>query len=85
MTEGRFSDLPLAVVEAREAFQRADDAWGAKLRQLFGKRAGDVRYSPQGKGDPGSVLRALYEAREHARIAYDRACGRDERGRRIGR
>jgi hypothetical protein len=41
----------------------ADDAWGAELRRLFGKRAGDVRYTERGAGEPGSELRCLYDAK----------------------
>jgi len=62
------------------AFQVADDAWSLELQKAFGKRAGDVRYTPRGKGEPGTALRTAYDAREAARIAYDRSCGRDERG-----
>ncbi len=53
------------------AAQSTDDAWSAELQRLFGNRAGDVRYTLQGKGDPGSDLRRLYDARENARRAYD--------------
>lgn len=62
------------------AFQRADDAWGAELRRIFGKHAGDARYTKEGKGANDSQLRQLYDAREVARIAWDRSCGLDERG-----
>lgn len=62
------------------AFQAADDAWSVELRKAFGKQAGDIRYTPRGKGDHGTALRAAYDAREAARIAFDRSCGRDERG-----
>jgi hypothetical protein len=41
----------------------ADEAWGAELRRLFGKRAGDVRYTPKGAGAPGSELRRLHDAK----------------------
>jgi hypothetical protein len=50
--------------------QTTDDAWSAELQRLFGKRAGDVRYTKQGKGEPGTELRRLYDAREAARRAY---------------
>lgn len=63
-----------------QAFCAADDAWSLELRKAFGKQAGDVRYTARGKGDPGSVLRAAYDAREAARVAYDRSRGYDERG-----
>jgi hypothetical protein len=75
--------LPETVMDRHIAAQVTDDAWGAELRKLFGKRAGDVRYTSQGKGEPDSTLRQLYEAREAARIAYDRARGYGERGERV--
>ena len=53
--------------------QTTDDAWSAELQRRFGKRAGDVRYTLQGKGEPGSVLRLLYDARDAAREAYGAA------------
>lgn len=46
----------------RKTFQIADDAWSAELHRLFGKRAGDVRYTAQGTGDAGSELRRLHDA-----------------------
>lgn len=41
----------------------ADEAWGSELRRQFGKRAGDVRYTTRGKGEPGSELRRLHDAK----------------------
>jgi hypothetical protein len=35
---------------------KADHAWQAELTRMFGKRAGDVRYTKQGEGKPGTVL-----------------------------
>jgi hypothetical protein len=64
----------------RAALQAADDAWSRQLRRMFKGRAGDIRYTPAGKGKPGGKLNSLYLAREAARIAYDRACGLDESG-----
>jgi hypothetical protein len=58
------------------AAQTTNDAWSMELKRLFGKRAGDVRYTAQGKGDPGTELRRLYDAREDARKAYGDAIGR---------
>lgn len=57
--------------EAHYAFQDADDAWSRELQRLFGKRAGDVRYTDAGKGAPGSVLRSLHDAREALRMAWE--------------
>jgi hypothetical protein len=51
-------------------FQDADDAWSAELQRVFGKRAGDARYRPEGKGAEGSELRRLHNARMAARHAW---------------
>ena len=48
--------------EAYRQFLDADRAWSAELRRLFGKRSGDVRYTKQGEGAPGSDLNAAYTA-----------------------
>jgi hypothetical protein len=51
-----------AFLTAKTAYQRAheaDDAWSKELQRLFGKRAGDVRYTKKGEGAPGSKLRRL--------------------------
>jgi hypothetical protein len=53
-----------------EPFQRADDAWSDELQRIFGKNAGQARYEPRGKGEEGSKLRSLYDAREAARVAW---------------
>jgi hypothetical protein len=48
----------------REAIREAlaaDEAWSAELQRLFGMRAGDVRYTVQGKGEPGTGLRRLHD------------------------
>lgn len=52
------------------AFQRADVAWGDELRRVFGKDACNARYQPRGKGEPGTELHRLHEAREAARAAW---------------
>jgi hypothetical protein len=48
-----------------------DQAWSIELQRLFGKRAGDVRYTKQGKGEPGTALHAIWQAREAADIAWN--------------
>ncbi|WP_408902518.1 hypothetical protein [Methylobacterium radiotolerans] len=53
-----------------QAFLDADEAWGEALRREFGRRAAEARYSPAGKGDVGSPLRALYCARYAAYSAW---------------
>jgi hypothetical protein len=57
-----------------DAAMSADDAWSVELRRLFGKRAGDVRYTSQGSGAEGSVLRAVHDARQAAAHAYRVSC-----------
>lgn len=59
--------------DATMAFLRADDAWGDELRRVFGREAGDVRYMPPARGEPGTRLRELHDAREAAREAWERA------------
>ncbi len=66
------SDLN-AAQQASILFQRADNAWSAELGRLFGKRAGDVRYTKQGKGEPGSVLRATHDEFCRTRDAWYKA------------
>ena len=51
-------------------FQDADDAWSAELLRVFGKNAGDARYGTKGKGEEGSKLRSLYEARMLAQTIW---------------
>lgn len=57
------------MTRAQEAVYRAallaDDAWRAELLRRFGKRAGTVRYTSEGRGALGSELRKLY-VRAHA-------------------
>lgn len=74
------SILRIVQADTRAAFQKADDAWGAELQRLFGKNAGEVRYTDAGKGKRGSPLRHRYNEREAARIAHDRSMGRAEDG-----
>jgi hypothetical protein len=38
----------------------ADKAWSAELTRLFGKQAGDKRFTKEGKGEEGSELRRLH-------------------------
>lgn len=59
---------------ARKAFQAADDAWAAELQRLFGSvEAGEVRYTSQAKGIPGTKLYELHYARDQARVAWHEA------------
>lgn len=47
-----------------------DSAWQAELARQFGKAAGDVRYTERGKGDEGSQLRELHDARMKAQAEW---------------
>lgn len=51
---------------------RADDAWSEELRRVFGSKAGNVRYTKRGEGEPGSRLRRLYKAKVRADKAWDK-------------
>lgn len=70
-TGGRIAKADGGAMKTQKAFQDADDAWGSELRRSFGKKAGDVRYTAQGKGAEGSDLRRLHDAREAARGAWE--------------
>jgi hypothetical protein len=59
-------------------FQDADDAWSAELHRVFGKQAGDARYTARGKGDEGSELRRLHDVREAARLAWEASANKGE-------
>lgn len=52
-----------------KAFQDADDAWQAEINRVFGERS-NARYLDCGKGEPGTLLRSLYEARMAAKAAW---------------
>lgn len=55
------------------AFDAADAVWQTELDAAFGNGAGDARYQHHGRGNEGTALRAAYEAREAARIAWEGA------------
>lgn len=56
--------------EAFQAFVAADKAWSAELRKAFGKNAGDIRYTKQGEGSPGTPLNDAYLAFKKAGDAW---------------
>ncbi len=63
------------VEEYYQKFADADDAWHEELVKNFGKRrAGDIRYYPEGKGQPGDAINAAYVARMKAHEAYYEFC-----------
>lgn len=51
----------------------ADDAWSKEGQRVFGKRWGDVRYTAQARGEPGSVLATCYTAYVTTRDAWHAA------------
>lgn len=57
---------------AWRAFCAADELWSAELTRLYGRNSGDIRYTQEGTGKPGSLLRHLYEQRCYARVAADK-------------
>ena len=59
-----------AVWDTQAAAQATDDAWSRELARLFNGTAGDVRYAARGKGEPGSKLRELYDARMQAQRVW---------------
>lgn len=54
---------------------RADNAWMAELRRIYGRNACNVRYQPEGQGADNSQLRALYEAWNAANESWRDAVG----------
>lgn len=66
--------------QAHKAALASDDAWHVELVKRFGKRASDARYRAEGKGEPGSALRAAYEARTRAQAVWHKelAVGPDD-------
>jgi len=62
-------DLTRFTPAHRQAFL-TDTAWQHELTRLFGKRAGDVRYTAEGKGKPGTILRNIYEVRMLAQAIW---------------
>lgn len=48
----------------------ADAAWHQHLEKVFGKGAGDARYTPAGKGEPGSALRVAHDRWREANEAW---------------
>lgn len=64
---------PMTAAQALVAFAKADEAWTKDLQRVFGKRAGDVRYTHEGATHPECVQTywAFKEAGEVYRIAME--------------
>ena len=58
----------MIVHEAYRAFLTADDVWQAELVKVYGKRAGDARYTSEGKAT--SRLAELHKAFQEAGLAW---------------
>lgn len=63
----------LTKIQAFHIAQRSDDAWSHELNRLFGKRAGDVRYTKQGNGELGTELARLYRRWTEGRHLWEQA------------
>ena len=69
-----YDDIPQTEI----LFAAADAAWRAEIVRLFGADAvGAYRERPEGRGEPGSLLRDAWTAREHAYAAWRAARGLD--------
>jgi hypothetical protein len=64
-----------AIATATACFHAADSSWQAALEATFGSpsAAVEARYSPAGRGEPGSPLRTAFEARRAAQERFTRA------------
>lgn len=61
--------------ELKDAYTIAEARWINGLYERFGILAQEARYTSAGYGEPGSRLKALYELKELARIAYETHTG----------
>lgn len=73
------SNLSTRYWELAEIANAADEAWSEAVISAFPKRhACDVRYTAAARGEPGSELRELWEAKraaDEAQHAEFKACG----------
>jgi hypothetical protein len=68
----RIMEMKLGTEKHRAALA-ADDVWSIELQKVFGRHAGDARYTKAGQGRPGSTLNEAYRAWALARDAWDHA------------
>jgi hypothetical protein len=66
------------VLKTLTAFQLADQNWSRELQRQFGKRAGDVRYTAEGRS--GAKLRKLHDKFVAARVAWEADLAEVKRG-----
>lgn len=52
----------MSTAELFKEWLAIDAAWSGELHRAFGKRAGDVRYTKEGEGLPGTKLNDAYLA-----------------------
>ena len=60
-------------IAASAAFEAAEKAWIVQLVATFGKDAYDMHYTSHAKGEPGTALRAAWDARKAASDAWTNA------------
>jgi hypothetical protein len=65
--------------QAQAEFDAADKAWGAELQRTFGRHAGNARYEKRGRGEEGTVLRRLHDARQQACNTFNAIFGGNAR------
>lgn len=65
----------MTIHELYAAFGASDDAWMTELRRAFPglKHYGDLRYTKAAEGEPGTALRAAYDAFRAAGHAWREA------------
>lgn len=63
------TDLNSAIAQA----MTAESAWEHELAACFGRDACNARYLPAGRGEPGTLLAALYAFHRQASEAMHRA------------
>ena len=56
---------------AAATFQHADNEWQKELVRQFRRDACNARYENRGKGEIGSALRQMHDAREFARQEWE--------------
>ena len=64
------ASLSIITPSIQKAFEDSDAFWQRALELDFGNDAGQARYEPRGKGEPGTDLRSAYDARERARSTW---------------
>lgn len=59
-------------INAYDVWTAAELHWMAEIKAAYpNRRAGDLRYLPEGKGQPGTALSAAHAAWDDARRAWE--------------